>query len=232
MRRVAIVQARMGSTRLPGKVMADIEGAPMLQRVLERLQRCESLDDIVVATTELPEDDQLVALATGLDVCWFRFGGAPDEVLHRYVWAARSAVADIVVRVTGDCPLIDPEVVDRVAWAMMDDVDYVSNIMQRTYPKGLDVEAFHMDVLERVDRMAFSNEAHEHVTWLIREESPALFVRGHVVDRENNSDLNWSVDTAEDLERVRAIYRELGLAERPLSYRDVVTYARGLAAAA
>jgi len=104
--------------------------------------------------------------------------------------------------------------------------DYASNVLERTFPVGLDAEVLHADVLARIDRLARSPESREHVTWFLRDERPELFIRRSVVDGEDNSDLRFTVDTAEDLEVIRRLFRELGLADAPRSYRDVVTYAR------
>ena len=144
----------------------------------------------------------------------------------RYVGASREAGAEVVVRLTADCPLLDPSVVDRVVAALEPDVDYASNVMVRTYPVGLDVEAMLLDVLYRVDRLGRSAEAREHVTWFVRSERPDLFILRSVVDDDDNSDLRWTVDTEDDLAVVRRLYRELKLAERTPSYREIAAHAR------
>jgi spore coat polysaccharide biosynthesis protein SpsF (cytidylyltransferase family) len=207
---VAIVQARMGSTRLPGKVLADLDGEPLLAHVLRRAGAAASVDEVVLATTREPRDDALLSVAEAADVRIVR--GSEDDVLGRYTVAADAALADIVVRITGDCPLLDPAVVDTVVESLeKSSADYASNILQRTFPKGLDVEALHHDVLTRVARLASSVAAREHVTWFIREERPDLFVRRSVTTEDGDwSELNWSVDSSEDLERVRALLRAHG----------------------
>jgi len=221
---VAILQARMTSTRLPGKVLMDLEGSPMIEHELDALGRARSLDGIVLATSENVTDDPLIELADRLGIRWFR--GSEHDVLGRYAGATRAAGADAVVRVTGDCPLLDPDVVDRVVGALDREADYASNVLERTFPVGLDVEALHADVLLRLHRLARSPEAREHVTWFLREERPELFVRRSVVDEEDNSDLRLAVDTREDLEAVRGLARGLRLGDRSVSYRDVVAFAR------
>jgi spore coat polysaccharide biosynthesis protein SpsF len=225
MRRVVvIVQARMTSTRLPGKVLMDLAGKPMLERQLERLARCARADDIVLATTTNATDDPLAELAARLDLRCHR--GSEHDVLDRYVGAARAAEADVVVRVTADCPLIDPAETDVVIEALAPGIDYAANIIERDLPRGLDVEALWRDTLERVDRMASSAPAREHVTYFINAERPQLFERCAVRRPFAAADLRWTVDAPEDLAVVRRIYDELGLAERPLPLADVVAHVR------
>lgn len=221
MRRVIIVQARMGSSRLPGKVLADIDGRPMLAQQLRRLQECRSADDIVVATSTEPHDDPIVAVAEQAGARWFR--GDEHDVLARYRAAAHEARADVVARITADCPLIDPGLTDQVIERASEGAcDYASNVLRRTFPKGLDAEAFPADVLVRVSRLAVTKAAREHVTWFIYQERPELFLLSSVEDTRDHSHLRWTVDTPEDLEYVRQIYRRLGLSDRVLHYADML----------
>jgi spore coat polysaccharide biosynthesis protein SpsF len=225
MRRVIIVQARMTSRRLPGKILLDLAGRPLLAQELRRLKRCRRADDIVVATTDRVTDDPVVALAETEGVRWFR--GSEDDVLGRYLGAADDAKAEVVVRVTADCPLIDPEQTDRVIaelCAREGHCDYAANVIERTLPRGLDAEALFMDTLLRTNRLAHSAAAREHVTWFIREERPDLFTRWSVRDSEDHSDLRWTVDTFEDLTAVRRIYADLGLTDTHRPYRDIVAH--------
>jgi len=227
MRRVIVVQARMTSTRLPGKVLMDVAGRPMLAQQLRRLTRCRLADDIVVATTVNATDDPVVTVARAEGARWFR--GSEGDVLDRYVGAARDAKADIVVRVTADCPLIDPDVSDRVIDALVSGPerwDYASNVVRRTFPQGLDTEALFADTLERVHRMARSASAREHVTPFIYRERPDLFLVHSVTDGEDNSDLRWTVDEPADLELVRRVYEGLRVGERAVGYRELLAHAR------
>lgn len=226
MRRVVIVQARMTSTRLPGKVLMDVVGRPLLERQIERLRRCRRTDEIVLATTGNPTDDPLADLAARLDLRCHR--GSEHDVLGRYAGAARAASADLVVRVTADCPLIDPDETDVVIAALEQrpGCDYAANVLERDLPRGLDVEALWRDTLERLDRMATSAPAREHVTYFCHTERPDLFAL-HAVRRPfDAADLRWTVDTPEDLSVVRALYEQLGLAERPLPLADVIAHVR------
>lgn len=219
MRTVAIVQARMGSSRLPGKVLADIEGRTMLARVVSSLLDATTIDRVIVATTVLAEDEPVIAHARELGVGTFR--GDRDDVLGRYLNAARSVEADVIVRVTADCPLLDAEVVDRVVEALARDVDYASNTHARSFPRGLDVEALHRDTLERLDRLARTPATREHVTSFVLEQ-PSLFRIAQVTSEEGASDLRWTVDTDEDLALVRALFA----AGVPRDHRSLIAYVR------
>jgi spore coat polysaccharide biosynthesis protein SpsF len=226
-RRVIVIQARMTSTRLPGKVLADLSGRPMLERQLERLAGCARADDVVLATTGNRDDDPVVALADRLGLRWFR--GSEHDVLGRYAGAAADARADLVVRVTADCPLLDPHEVDVVIAALEtrpDAADYAANVLAPGLPRGQDCEALWRDTLLRMDRLATSAPAREHVTWFCRAERPELFLR-HAVRRPFEAgDLRWTVDTADDLAMVRRLYAELDLAHRSLPLADVIGYVR------
>ena len=224
MRTVAIVQARMGSSRLPGKVLRDIAGDTMLARVVQRLRTARSIDQIVIATTTTAADDAVVREAGRLGVGVHR--GSETNVLARYVDAANAWRADVVVRVTADCPLLDPGVVDAVVEALfISPADYTSNTHQRTFPRGLDVEAMHHDTLDRIGRLGLSAASREHVTAFIME-SPELFAVRQVCADQDDSDLRWTVDTDEDLALVRTLYERLDLAVNPIAYRDLVAAVR------
>jgi len=209
---MAIVQARMTSTRLPGKVLADICGKPALRRMLERVLRAKRLDAVAVATTVNATDDPVEKLCRDLGVSVFR-GDEPD-VLGRYCGAAGQFGADVIVRLTADCPMIEPTVIDEAvelfqkgAW------DYVSNTLIRTYPIGLDVEVFSRAALERAAREADHPDLREHVTLYINGKRPHLphgqFSLCQVTFDADFSHIRWTVDTAEDLERVRRFYAVL-----------------------
>ncbi|MFI5348060.1 MAG: cytidylyltransferase domain-containing protein [Elusimicrobiota bacterium] len=222
MKRVYVVQARMTSTRLPGKILMDLDGAPMLQRQLDRLKRCRTADEIVVACTTNAADEPLAALCAREGVKTFR--GSENDVLSRYLGAAREAKADLVVRVTSDCPLICPEICDKVVESI-GDADYASNTLRRTYPRGLDTEAFTFPALEKAAAAATSGPAREHVTWFMHTESRADFRARSIEDSDDHSALRWTVDQPEDLEAVRRLWTGLRLSEKILGYRDILAYA-------
>ncbi len=223
MRVVAIIQARIGSSRLPGKVLEDLAGRSMLARVIDRLLAARRVDEVVVATSTAPGDDAVVREA-GRWGCGVHRGSEAD-VLQRYAQAARGFRAEAIVRVTADCPLLDPSVVDQVIDALGLDVDYASNTHTRTYPRGLDVEALHRDTLERLDRLATSSAAREHVTAFVMEQ-PGLFRCRSVLARGDDSDLRWTVDTEADLATIRSLYTNLAEVRERRPYGEVVAAIR------
>lgn len=204
---VAIIQARMGSTRLPGKVLQDLEGQTVLSRVLHRLRRAQLIHELLVATTDCPADDAIVQECRRCSVPVFR--GDQEDVLDRYFRGAQLAKADIVVRITSDCPLIDPQITDKtIAEFLEARPDYASNVMVRTYPRGLDTEVMSSTALGRAWQEARKPYEREHVTPYIFEH-PAQFKLLSVTGDADYSGRRWTVDTAEDLEFVRAIYARL-----------------------
>jgi spore coat polysaccharide biosynthesis protein SpsF len=217
----AIVQARMGSARLPGKVLLDLAGKPMLVRHVSRLSRAQMLDDVVVATTVEPADDVIA------DLCqergWSYLRGSEEDVLDRFYRAAKKCQADVVVRVTSDCPLIEPEIVDRVVREFVErlpEIDYASNTApKRTFPRGLDTEVMRFDVLEQAWREDKNPAWREHVTPYIRRQ-PDLFQTYGISNDQDISNMRWTVDTPEDLAFVRRIYEHFG--HDRFSWREVL----------
>lgn len=202
---VAIIQARMTSTRLPGKVLADIAGKPMLYYVVTRARQASTLDSVVVATSGRAADDPIAHYCGEIGLPCFR--GSQDDVLDRYYQAAKSCGAETVVRITSDCPLIDPGVIDRVVMVFQQgNYDYVANTMPCTYPDGLDVEVFSLAALEQAWHEARWQSEREHVTPYIRKH-PESFQLGNVTYEEDLSGVRWTVDEAQDLDLVRAIYQ-------------------------
>lgn len=204
MKTVAVVQARMGSTRLPHKVMKEIEGQPMMALLLQRLSRAREVDQIVVATSTHSSNDELQELVNALGYECHR--GSENDVLDRYCEAARQYGADIIVRITGDCPLVDPALVDEAVRRFKEaGVAYFSNVDPPTYPDGLDIEVFDRAVLEEAAREATDPSDREHVTpWLRRADTVRRAAMTHI---EDLSALRWTVDEAEDLEVIRRVFR-------------------------
>lgn len=215
MKVVAIVQARMGSTRLPGKVLADICGQPMLSRVLQRTRAAQTLDEIVVATSVETPDDVIAAFCREEGYACFR--GSEMDVLDRYYHAAREYHADAVVRITSDCPLIDPGVADKTVYAFLEHgPDYASNSLDRTFPRGLDTEVIARAALERAWREARETYQRVHVTPYIYQ-NPGEFKILPVRGAKDCSGYRWTVDTMQDLEFVRAVYSRMEGGMFPLS---------------
>jgi len=203
----AIVQARMGSTRLPGKVKKEIVGKPILWHIIDRLKRAKLIDNIIVATTDKEIDKPILGLAKKLGIA--SYAGSEEDVLDRYYQTAKGFGVDVIVRITADCPLVDPHVVDKVIRRYLKgDCDYAANTLKQTYPDGLDAEVFSYAALERAWEEARWASEREHVTPYIRK-NPDKFRLANVENRVNLSRLRWSVDEKEDLEFVRQVYKHL-----------------------
>jgi spore coat polysaccharide biosynthesis protein SpsF (cytidylyltransferase family) len=205
---LAIVQARMSSTRLPGKTLADVEGEPMLALLLRRLRHARQIGEILLATGTDVLDDPIAQLASAVGVAVIR--GSREEVLARFLVAIADREGP-VVRITGDCPLIDPDIVDRTIerFLSVPGCAYASNIEPRTFPDGLDVEVFDTGALRTVAREPLDTYDREHVTSAIRTR-PGRFPQTALVGKCDLGALRWTVDEPEDLEFVRALVRRLG----------------------
>ncbi len=203
MKTVAVIQARMGSTRLPGKVLMDISGRSMLEWVINRTRGARTLDEVVVATSVSPDDDVIATECDTFGVSIFR--GSENDVLDRYYKAADAFQADPIVRITSDCPLIDPVIIDGVVAEFTDKaVDYACNTLERGYPRGLNVEVFSRGALKKAWQRAEKPHERVHVTPYIYG-NPDRFKLQSVPCKDDHSDLRWTVDTAGDLATVRAI---------------------------
>ena len=217
---LCILQARMGSTRLPGKVLLPLLDRPLLAWDVYRLCKCRLIDEIVIATTTDPRDDTLADLCASEG--WGCFRGSENDVLDRYYGAARQYNADTIVRITSDCPLIDPAVTDYVIAtyaAAAPAADYASNVFPRTYPRGLDTEVFSFAALEMAWKEDQS-EWREHVTPFLWKQ-PERFRQINAANPVDYSSHRWTVDTPQDFELVRRIYEHFGHGD--FGWRDVLT---------
>lgn len=203
---ICIIQARIGSTRLPGKVLKKICDKTVLEHDIDRLKSIKSIDKIVIATTTLERDNIIVEEAKRLGVSYFR--GSEEDVLSRYYYAAKENNADVIVRVTSDCPLIDSEISEKIIGFYLNNsiyYDYISNSIQRTYPRGLDTEVFSFKALEKAYKEAVSRRDREHVTPYIWD-NPNIYRLYHYKNDVDYSHLRWTLDTEEDLELIEKIY--------------------------
>jgi len=218
---VAIIQARVGSTRLPGKVLLDLAGRTVLERVVERVRRFTLVDEVVVATSELRADDPVAVECARIGVETFR--GSESDVLDRFVGAADATGADVCVRLTADCPLLDPGVSDSIISVFLEAdgaADYASNKIPQSFPRGLDTEVFSREALGRAAREARETYERVHVTAYMYRH-PERFSLISVTSDIDRADWRWTVDTAEDLEFMRQIYGRLGGTD-DFSWHDVV----------
>lgn len=221
---VAVLQARMSSSRLPGKVLADLAGEPMIVRQLERIRRARTLTKVVVATSGERSDDPLARELR--ERGWPVYRGALGDVLERVCaavrWATPAGACTHVVRLTADCPLADPEVIDEaVRLALASRAAYTSNCERRSYPDGLDVEVIAADALFAAAARASDPYDREHVTPYVRTR-PALFPQAHLVGARDLSALRWTVDRPEDLAFVRRVYEALWTGNPAFSSQDVL----------
>ena len=206
---IAIVQARVGSTRLPGKVMMNIINKPILQHICERLRRSLRIDAIVLATTTSKEDDLLVNFAKKAILAYYR--GEKRDVLSRYYGAANQFRAEVIIRICADSPLVDPQIIDEVVDKhLRSNSAYTSTGIKRTFPLGINTEVFSYDALERAYNEAKLDYEREHVTPYIYQH-PKLFKIQHIEASGNlrRPDLRLTVDTEEDLRLIREIYKRL-----------------------
>jgi spore coat polysaccharide biosynthesis protein SpsF len=221
MKAVGIIQARMGSTRLPGKVLKPILGVPMLALMMERLSQSKELDEVVIATSTLPQDDVICEFAHTKGYLIGR--GSESDVLGRYYQVAKERKADIIARMTGDCPLIDPDITDTVVRKQRlsgNKNDVTSNVLLRTFPRGFDTEVMSFSCLERVIHETQDPLYREHVTNYMYD-FPEKFTMESVTNDEDCSDLRLTVDTEKDFELVKLIFEALYPANPRFRFRDI-----------
>ncbi len=221
MRTVAIIQSRMGSTRLPGKVLKEICGKPILEHIVERLQRVPSLDDIVLATTTNEKDDQLAEFSLKLGICCFR--GSEDDVLSRYLKAAEMSQAELIIRITGDCPLIDPPTIDTmIQLAKKEKAEYViCNPSEPVIHEGFEVVS--IEALRKVDQLASEDYHREHVTIYIKENSNLFNIKYADTDPEYKGEgYRISVDNNCDFRFMQEVYKRLYIPGEILDLKRVI----------
>ncbi|QLH76828.1 glycosyltransferase family protein [Halosimplex rubrum] len=226
---VTIIQARMGSTRLPGKTMLPLDGKHVLERDIKRVSRADSISETIVATSGSTADDIIERYAGRAGATVFR--GSESDVLGRMHKAATAASADVVVRITGDCPLISPRGIDAVVKRLRKtNNDYVTNTLEQTLPRGLDVEAFTYETFTEVENRATVNDEREHVTLHYRRNQNR-FDLANVTDRETfdteilhgRDDLRLTLDEADDYELLRRVYEGLE-PDGHLDIEDAIAY--------
>jgi len=221
---ICIVQARMNSTRLPGKVLKLILGKPILWYILNSLKRSKTINKIVIATTTSKIDDKVANFANKMKIEVFR--GSEKDVLKRYYDAARKYQADFIVRICADCPLIDPKVIDRVIHsALQSNKDYSTNNMPKTYPLGYDVEVFTMNALSKAHKSTKNKNDREHVT-LYLERKPNLFSHNIILAPTKYRKPTWrlTVDTPEDLKLIKKIITNLYIKNKHIPINNVLSF--------
>ena len=209
MKTIAIIQARLGSTRLPGKVLRQLAGDTVLGHVVRRVREARRLDGVCIATTESPADEPIVAEATRLGVsCW---RGSEQDVLARYYGAAQASGAEVIVRVTSDCPLFDGALLDEMlaVFFATPGLDYLSNVQARSFPRGLDAEIFTFAALTRAHHQALRQHEREHVTPYFYQHSEVFRLHSFTY-KEDLSAHRWTLDTPEDWQFFESVYALLG----------------------
>ena len=222
MRKLIIVQARMTSTRLPGKVMKIVCDKPLLEHLINRLRRVKYADQVVIATTVNDTDNIIVNLCKELGTLYYR--GSEGDVLGRYYEAAVKYGGDIIIRITSDCPVIDPEVVDYLINFFANNIekyDYVSNTLERSYPKGMDSEIFSFDTLKEAHFNAHDPFDRENVTPFVKMR-PQQFRLYNILYRIDMSRYRWTLDTPEDLELISKIFDALFYQNPSFSLKDML----------
>lgn len=216
----AIIQARCGSTRFPNKVLALIDGKPLLWHVVNRLKYATKIDDIIVATTVSEKDDKIEEWCKENNVHCFR--GSEENVLNRYYSASEAFPSDYVVRITADDPFKEPKVIDAVITKLIEEgYDHVTNNLPPSFPEGLDCEAFKKSALDRSEKEAETAFEREHVTQYIYHH-PEIFKIGNVSNSENISYLRWTVDKDVDFEMVKAVYAHRNPANKGILLMDEI----------
>jgi spore coat polysaccharide biosynthesis protein SpsF len=217
---IGVIQARTDSTRLPNKTLMDILGKPLIVHVIERVQHAQLIDTVILATTTRSVDTPLASLVETQGISVFR--GDYNDVLDRYYQVATQYHADVIVRITGDCPLIDPRIIDTVVQVFLKNhYDYVTNTLPPTYPDGLDVEVFSYEALTKAWNKATLTSDREHVTTYIRTH-PDQFSLHNVSNPIDFSEFRWTVDQQEDLQFIREIFKRLYPKQKVFYMEDII----------
>tara|TARA_B110001469_G_C9580409_1_gene287873 strand:+ start:176 stop:934 length:759 start_codon:yes stop_codon:yes gene_type:complete len=222
---ILITQARSGSTRLPGKILKKINDESLLEIHLKRLNKCKNVSKIIVATTDKPEDKVIYDYA--IDLGFNAFRGSESDVLDRFYQAVRNEKPDWIVRVTSDCPLIDPFLVDKlIKFAHHNNRDYCSNTLIENYPDGQDIEVFKFSALESAWKNANLSSEREHVTPYIRNNSDfkgaSIFKALNYPCDSNYSQIRMTVDETRDFDLIKALIDDLGTNKTWLEYTDYI----------
>jgi spore coat polysaccharide biosynthesis protein SpsF len=219
---IATIQVRMGSTRLPQKALKEILGKPMLWHLINRVKEAKLVDKVVIATTTNEEDKLLIHFAkeNGIDY----YAGSENEIVDRLYMAAKKFGAEAIVRITGDCPLIDPQIIDKEVEYYLknkDRIDYISNVHPPTYPDGLDTEVYPLKTLEMMWKEIKDHFLKEWIyTYII--ENPDKFKIANIENEEDISWMRWTVDYNEDLDFVREVYKSLYKPDKVFYMRDIL----------
>lgn len=222
MKIAAIIQARMGSTRFPGKIMKEIKGKSLLEHQIERIRKSKKIDQIIIATSVKESEQPIVTLCEKLSIPYFR--GSEQDVLERYYETAKHYKVDVIIRLTSDCPIIDPTVIDAVVNKYLEHAlatSYVSNTIERSFPRGLDVEVFSFEALEKAHLTATLEAEREHVTAYMYTNQSDIKVANFKgkIDYSNN---RWTVDTSDDFKLIELIINELYNPEEIFLLEDVI----------
>lgn len=223
---LAILQARMSSSRLPGKVMLPINGEPMIYRQIERIKQASAIDELIVATSSDSSDDPLAKFLEAKNIKVFR--GSLNDVLSRFLEIETQTQAQFkltaITRLTGDCPLVMPELIDEIVGHFYEsNVDYLSNTLRPTYPDGLDVEVIKASTLRKLEAFELSEAEREHVTLGIYSR-PSIFKLANFIGKEDLSQNRWTVDYLEDLVFIRKIFLEFVGRESMFTFEDLMLF--------
>lgn len=221
---LVILQARISSRRLPGKVLMPLNGEPMIYRQIARILESQEVENLIVATSTDPSDDELVDYLNSKRITSFR--GALDDVFSRFYEIIKNQSPEIIVRLTADCPLVMPEILDAMlSQFYVGESEYMSNALHPTYPDGLDIEIFSRDCFKRLSALSLTPEELEHVTLGINNRKDVFKIE-NFSDVEDNSKLRWTVDYLEDFEFIKDVYANFQGREKEFTYQEVLNFVR------